>query len=112
MCHPQIRKAKGWSPNKRLRLVVLGRELFDDDVLTAAQAPVLHCITQDEDSSAEHSRRASHAHASSLQRPSFDWVCLLTRHAYSSHIHGCLFVSNHHGVTNSVSACNMPFLAT
>ena len=76
-CVPmQIRKAKGWSPSRRLRLVGAGRELFDHDSVTAAHAPVLHCIVQDEEASAEHSRRTSHLRASSQPQPSFDWVRL------------------------------------
>jgi hypothetical protein len=76
----QICKAKGWDTRKRLRLVAAGRELFEQDTVTAAHVPVLHCIIlQDEHPAAEQSRRSSHRQASPQQQPAFDWVRLCRR---------------------------------
>ena len=43
----QIRKSKGW-PDRGLRFILAGRELYEDDIIEAAQAPVLHCMVVDE----------------------------------------------------------------
>ena len=45
-CMLQIRNSKGWS-DRGLRLILAGRELYDDDIIEAAQAPVLHCMVSD-----------------------------------------------------------------
>ena len=42
----QIRHSKGW-PDKGLRFILAGRELYEDDIIEAAQAPVLHCMALD-----------------------------------------------------------------
>lgn len=70
----QIRKAKGWSSERRLRLVLAGRELLDDESVCAAHAPVLHCVVLDEEASAHHARQSSHRAATARQHPDADWV--------------------------------------
>ena len=45
-CTLQIRRSKKW-PNKGLRFIVAGRELYEDDIVAAAQTPVLHCMVTD-----------------------------------------------------------------
>ncbi|CAL5219003.1 g758 [Coccomyxa viridis] len=42
-----IRESKGW-PDRGLRFILAGRELYEDDIVEAAQAPVLHCMVVDE----------------------------------------------------------------
>ena len=42
----QIRKTKNW-PDKGLRFIVAGREVYEDDVVAAAKTPVLHCMVTD-----------------------------------------------------------------
>ncbi len=70
--HLQIRRSKGW-PDKGLRFILAGRELYEDDILEAAQAPVLHCMVLD--GSVQSTMRRQHRPRATAEP--VDWVRML-----------------------------------
>lgn len=65
----QIRHSKGWK-DKGLRFILAGRQLYEDDTIEAAQAPVLHCMVLDGPTQGFYrSQHRPHANAEPV-----DWV--------------------------------------
>jgi len=71
----QIRQHKGWSPNKHVRLVCAGRELYADDPTDQAAGTVLHCIAVEAATGGNQTRKKSgHSHDAALDAAQVDWL--------------------------------------
>ena len=66
----QVCESKGWPATQRLRLIAAGRELYDDDVISAVETPVIHCIVLS--NSSQHSSQGQYRQRNVV--PCSDWV--------------------------------------
>lgn len=76
--HLQIRRTKNW-PDKGLRFIVAGREVYEDDVVAAAQTPVLHCMVTDTPVQSREHRPLANTDGVDWVRVTHDWCTALSR---------------------------------